>query len=219
VDLAEDLFPHDVMDPDRLDPFPLPLASMPDGWLNPAEMQLLYTLARRGEGPILEVGPWVGRSTVAIAAGIRDGGYRPFDTVDFGVTSSAEFTERFEVGVETLSDDPSVVPSIQTPGGTMAVLIENLRRRELLPYVTSIVRGDLMQVPLRQGYALIFCDAMHDAREIRLHGPLLKERLAPGGWIVCDDLTDDSLLDLARAELHLGRFFRFNQFGIGAKEV
>src|SRR5215207_804975 len=135
-----DLFPENAVNPDWLDPFPVPLTSMPDGWLNQVEMQILYSLARRGEGPILEIGSWLGRSTTAIAAGIRDGGRRAFDTVDFGITSIPEFEEKLQVGIETLSHNPTVIRSIHAPGGTTALLIENLRRNNLLPYVTSIIR-------------------------------------------------------------------------------
>src|SRR5688572_27206260 len=123
----DDLFPDFAVDLDRLDPFPIPLTSMPEGWLNQVEMQILYSLARRGNGPVLEIGSWLGRSTTAIAAGIRDGGHRAFDTVDFGITSIPEFEEKLQTGIETLSHNPIVIRSIHAPGGTTALLIENLR--------------------------------------------------------------------------------------------
>src|SRR5688500_4800072 len=44
------------------------------GWLSPREQQALYALARWSPGPILEIGPWLGRSTVCLARGVQDSG-------------------------------------------------------------------------------------------------------------------------------------------------
>src|SRR4051812_26267900 len=46
-----------------------------DGWLHPAEAAVLHHLAteaaRLGAGPIVEIGSWQGRSTVALATAAR----------------------------------------------------------------------------------------------------------------------------------------------------
>jgi predicted O-methyltransferase YrrM len=48
-------------------------------------LQLLYHLARTGRGAIVEVGPFRGGSTVALALGMRDGGNaRKFITIEQG---------------------------------------------------------------------------------------------------------------------------------------
>ena len=52
------------------------LAGTIEGWLSEPEGRLLYELARNctGRGVIVEIGSWKGRSTIALAIGLRDGG-------------------------------------------------------------------------------------------------------------------------------------------------
>lgn len=73
-------------------------------------------------------------------------------------------------------------------GGPIAILIENLRYRNLLEQVTSVVRGNVVDVPLRDSYGVIFCDAVHTEREIDVVGQTLARIARPGTWLVCDDI-------------------------------
>ena len=54
------------------------------GWLAPAEGELLYNLAKNctGKGVIVEIGSWVGKSTVHLAAGSQEGSQVPVFAVD-----------------------------------------------------------------------------------------------------------------------------------------
>src|SRR5262249_40756292 len=45
-----------------------------EGWLTSREENALYSLGRWTRGPILEIGPWLGRSTTILALGIADAG-------------------------------------------------------------------------------------------------------------------------------------------------
>src|SRR5580698_5996613 len=73
---------------------PFQLGDLPYGWLTSFEASLLFSAGRELDGPFLEVGSWVGRSTVCIARGIQS---RPiglpilFDVVDFGISDVAEW--------------------------------------------------------------------------------------------------------------------------------
>src|SRR5262245_8635890 len=65
--------------PDKLTPLP--------GWLTLGEQRTLYALAYILDGPILEIGAWIGRSTSVIARGIRDAGrYKRFVTCELNPT-------------------------------------------------------------------------------------------------------------------------------------
>ena len=44
----------------------------PNGWMSATDLKVLYNCAYRTKGPILEVGPWLGRSTSSITAAMRD---------------------------------------------------------------------------------------------------------------------------------------------------
>lgn len=177
--------------------FPVPLSSMPAGWLSITEMRILYTLAQRANGPILEIGAWLGRSTVAIAAGVRDNASNPaFDTCDFGITSAVEWNEKLQESFDPFiknTDDDIVVRSIFQTGGSIALLIDNLRKAGVLQQVTSVIRGNALAVPLRAKYSLIFCDTLHYESEIRAYGAFLNNLLVDGGWIACDDVISEEL--------------------------
>ena len=45
----------------------------PEGHVSKRQLLRLYWLALQSSGPFLEVGPWVGRSTSAIAWALRNG--------------------------------------------------------------------------------------------------------------------------------------------------
>src|SRR5687767_8828205 len=58
------------------------------GWLSPRERQVLFALGRWAPGPILEVGPWAGLSTTAIAQGIRQSReHKEFVSVELNPTT------------------------------------------------------------------------------------------------------------------------------------
>jgi predicted O-methyltransferase YrrM len=197
-----DLVFNDSINESMLLAFPVPLSLMPDGWLSPTEMRILYTLAQQTHGPVLEIGAWLGRSTLAIAAGVRDSPNIPaFDTCDFGLTSIGEWSERLQESFEPYLKDVEndiVVRSIFQTGGSIALLIDNLRKANLLKYVTSIIRGNALEVPLRNQYGFIFCDTLHYESEIRTYGAFLNNLLADGGWIVCDDVISEELGSILR---------------------
>ncbi|WP_176037874.1 class I SAM-dependent methyltransferase [Brucella tritici] len=203
ADPVDKLFRDGVFDPQNLPQLPVELSFMPDGWMSELELRLLYSLGRDSQGDFLEIGPWIGRSTTAIALGRRDGGAgtRRFDTVDYGFVSLSDFCEALNTGIGYASNDEIARPVLGN-GGSIAYLIENLRKRSLLPQITSIIRGNALEAPLRESYSVIFCDAVHSEHEIGLTGPLLAKLARPGSWLVCDDIHVDAKL-VAALEEHL----------------
>jgi LPS sulfotransferase NodH len=195
---------------DRLDPLPKLPYPYPDGWMRPIELRILYTLARRSAGPVLEVGSWIGRSSSAIAAGLRDGGRHPtpvFDIVDFGPCSAAEWQERFGQKLNLDMAGGSVAAAVFHPGGSIAVLVENLRRNALLGQVNSIVRGDLLTAPLGRRYGMIFCDAVHGPAEAARTMPRIAELAADQALLIFDDVTTEAFADTICAYLKPVRRF------------
>src|ERR1043165_174958 len=69
---------------------------LPAGWMSAFDLQVLYNVAINARPPFLEIGPWIGRSTSAICAGIRDCGIpKTFDLVDFGICGVEDYKARF----------------------------------------------------------------------------------------------------------------------------
>lgn len=166
----------------------------PHGWTNGTEVNVLYNIAKNIEGDILEIGPWLGRSTLAIAAGVRDASNtKSFDTIDYGPTSIAEWKELFDNDFSEFVNDDEIVRNIHCTGGSMGALIENIRRAGLLKYVTTFIRGNFLHVPKRDRYSMIFCDTLHDEHEVRSYSAAINTLLAPGGWLICDDVSDETL--------------------------
>jgi hypothetical protein len=81
------------------------------------------------------------------------------------------------------------------PGGTLAVLIENLRLNGMLKFTTSICRSDWIECPHGRKYGFVFIDAVHNEDEARRHVPRLKEFLLPHAVVVVDDVSEQ---DFAR---------------------
>ncbi|MBR0681313.1 class I SAM-dependent methyltransferase [Roseomonas eburnea] len=170
---------------------PFALADLPEGWFSANQVNLLYQLALATPGPILEIGPWVGRSTSVIARALRERGERiPFHTVDYGIASEAEWKALFGSSVHTKKDPDRYLRHINQPGGTIASLERNLAAQGLRDLV-EIHRGDFHAVAPEGPFALIFCDATHNRREIDRNIPALLHRLGPGGVLACDDITAD----------------------------
>ncbi|MBB3012025.1 class I SAM-dependent methyltransferase [Cupriavidus alkaliphilus] len=194
---------------DRLDALPEPMSFFPTGWMTPLELQVLYNAAKYGRGDFLEIGTWIGKSSTAIALGRRDAGdwrTRKYDAVDFGFVSLTDFCSALAVGMEYAAQDEIARP-VLTPGGTMAVLMENLRSRGLLDTVTSVIRGNAADVPVRDHYGVVFCDATHNEAEIAVVGPMLSRALRPGSWLMCDDIHEHQHLVDA-----LGKYVTFDFF-------
>lgn len=127
--------------------------------------------------------------------------------IDFGITSAAEWTERFNERFKLDKDQGRVAEAVYHPGGTIAVLIKNLKDNGLLKQVTNIIRGDFLECPIERSYGMIFCDATHDEAEIARHLPKIARLAAPGAILVFDDIaTEDSA---RQVQSHLDVKFSF----------
>lgn len=181
----------------------LPLG-FPNGWMSAKDLTLLFNAAIRTTGPVLEIGPWLGRSSSAIASGLRlraEDPARPpvpYDMIDFGITSATEWTQRFNEKFRIEKDEGRVAAAVYHPGGTIAVLIRNLKDNDLLKHVTNIIRGDFLDCPIERSYGMIFCDATHDAAEIHRHLPKIAKLAGPGCTLIFDDIVTEERADLIR---------------------
>ena len=186
------------------------------GWMSPPERQILYALARWLPGPIVEIGSWLGLSTTAIARGIRDSGHtKRFDTFDLKL--APDMYRPVENGMAFfLSDDPTplwintnhhyqneILPIISKPGGSNKILRSNLARAGLSKFVTDHV-GDFKCLPAH-ACRWVFCDTLHDLREIEANASYLRRFLAPNSILACHDMgSSPELIAALRRKIPLG---------------
>jgi hypothetical protein len=146
-----------------------------DGWLSSAEQIALYSVARWTPGPILEIGPWLGRSTVTLALGIADSekekefltrevnptleNFRPIGPEQMGFYLPADSTESMGV-CSGESFERDIKPLVSRPGGVAVRLKENLERCGVSKRV-CVSLGDFRELDARP-YRLVFTDAMQD---------------------------------------------------------
>ena len=186
------------------------------GWMTPKERQALYALARYLPGPITEIGSWIGLSTTAIARGVKDSKQpKQFRTYDLKLTEHQFRPVEGGIGMFINDGDaPSgicteesylreIKPVITAPGGSNGMLKRHLSMLGLLENVHILV-GDFRSFsPVASGF--LFCDALHDEREILANAPALKPWLLPGSILACHDVGNSKqLIDLLREQIPLG---------------
>jgi Methyltransferase domain len=179
-------------DGSKLTARPFTTESLPDGWLYGVEATVLYNAALVARGPIIEVGPWIGRSTCALAYGVRDNPLRPIlDVFDWGVASIDQCKKLWGLDPRSHPESEHVLKQILYPGGSGAVLIDNLVRRKLDQYVHMFVFGEFLEATVSRKYSVCFCDASHGIEELKRNGPHLMSMMDPDNWlIVFDDIWD-----------------------------
>ena len=182
---------------------PLPKLPLgyPNGWMSAKDLTVLHNAARRTQGDVLEIGPWLGRSSSAIATGLHARAQTgqaavKYDMIDFGITSAEEWVARFNEKFRLDKDQGRVAAAVYHPGGTIAVLIQNLKGNGLLDSVSNVIRGDFLECPIARRYGMIFCDATHDDAEIHRHLPKIAELAAPGATLIFDDIITEQRADL-----------------------
>lgn len=193
-------------------PLPKLRWQFPNGWMSASDLHFLYNIAHETKGDVLEVGPWLGRSSTAISAGLRDreaaGGERvKYDIIDYGIASADEWQARFGQPLKLSHDKGRVAEAILHPGGSNAVLINNLKQNDLLRYTNTIMRGDIVDSPIQRSYSMVFCDALHDMVEVERNMPRLAGLIAPGGVLVADDVIADDMAERIAEFLDVKRYF------------
>ncbi len=175
-------------------PLPFDRANLPEGWFSKYQVNILFQLVNLTRGPILEVGPWIGRSTAVICEALKlQESRRRFVTVDYGICSEQDWEQRFGEPVTNKSDPARYLCHINQPDGNLTSLKKNLSDRGFADLV-EIRRGDFLHEVFDTKFSLIFCDATHDNHEIDRNIPSLLSLLAPGGILACDDIRDEQMV-------------------------
>lgn len=198
-----------------------------DGWSTFDEQRALYALARFTDGPIMEIGPWLGRSTVCIARGIRDGGktkafltcelapslknFRAIGDEHVGFYYPPESEDSMGVCIREAFEN-EIKPVVGHPKTLVGLMKENLVKFGVADLVEVHV-GDFRESP-DAVYRLLFTDSMHDEKEIRRNAPDLRRFLRPGSILACHDTTEENE-QLLRELFEFGYAFKVDTLFVG----
>jgi hypothetical protein len=156
------------------------------GWLTEEEGEMLYGLAKYwpGNGRVVELGAYQGRSTVCLAAGLvaRNIRSRPLLSVDTHKGSQEHQPGGFAF-------DPTTLSRVSGAVDTLPLLIWNLKRFGLLSMVeiavqTSHQAGQSFQDDIR----LLFVDADHSPEAVQNDWTIWKKHLDPSACVVLHDV-------------------------------
>lgn len=199
------------------------------GWLSIKERKALYGLARWLPGPFLEIGPWVGLSTIIISIGIEDSktskqfitaeinprlqNYRAFDNgIGFFIPPNAPLPR----GVSSIDIfEKHIKPVLLAKDGVIGELQRNLLRYGQMSRV-EIFEGHFKDVK-KMDYRLVFSDAMHDANEITENVEVLKQFLSPNCILACHDTTPENEVLLTRL-IKFKEYTKFDSLFVGKVE-
>ena len=161
-----------------------PILAQVDGYLFPHEAVFLYWLARSGpgDGAIVEIGSFRGRSTLCFAMGVK--GRRP---------------------TEIAAVDPHVY-------GTEGDLRENLAHFGMGDIVRLVVAPSVTAARAWNGpMRVVFVDGHHERASVEADVEAWLPFLEPGGFLVLHDSTDLSSFpgpaEVVRARLRVGPDF------------
>jgi predicted O-methyltransferase YrrM len=179
-----------------------PTAQDIPGWLSNDEQKALYYLARIAPGPVMEVGAFLGRSTVTIARGIADSGrsrrflscelnptvenFRPLDEHTVGFIYPASSGAVMDT-IARSNYERYYQQYILAPGGIIGQLRANLQRHGV-DHLVEVAEGDFRQQP-KAAFSLIFSDVMHDEAELLRNIPDLRRYLDRRAILACHDTT------------------------------
>ena len=172
------------------------LADAVEGWLTPEEGRLLYNLAKTctGQGVIVEIGSWKGKSTIWLGRGSKAGGRVPIYAID-PHTGSAETWQMF--GEVWTFDE--FLANIQT--ADVAGLVIPLRQMS-----EEAARS------FDKAVELIFIDGAHEYEMVRLDFELWFPKVIDGGIMAFHDADAPGPRELVEKHVLGSRHFRHGRF-------
>lgn len=144
-----------------------------EGWLTIKEAELLYELARNctGNGVIVEIGSYKGRSTVCLALGSKSGKNVPIYSVDHH-TGSPEHRGWFGQ-INTLFD--------------FKKNIEKVGVNDLI--IPLVMQSEKAAVDFEKQIELLFIDGAHEYESVKQDFEVWTPKLINGGIIVMHDIN------------------------------
>jgi len=168
-----------------------------DGWLNPKEARLLYQLARdcKGQGAIVEIGSWKGKSTICLARGSLAGHKTKIHAID-PHTGSPEHSKQF--GVVWTFDQ--FRHNIENAGVTEMVI----------PHVDY---SDAVARKFDEPVELVFVDGLHEYEGVKIDFDSWFPKVIEHGTMAFHDTTCwPGVLKVMSEDVFKSRHFRKVRF-------
>ena len=145
------------------------------GLLQPGQEKWLFEAARDLEGEtLLEIGPWKGRSTAALA---------------LGCTQTQEIPKHI-YSIDTFLGE-SHDTNLQTADWFLDEFLDNLRRVGMADYVTALTgRSDMFYGIWRRQLDMFWIDGGHQLEVVQADFLAFFPHLRPGGLFAMHDVTD-----------------------------
>lgn len=147
------------------------------GFFSNIESRALYILSVITDGPILEIGHFLGKSTACICEALYDSQkLRTFNSYDIGFSTLEEFKDFYNGLYKRELGNPEGYDELVFSKNmtTTQIASENLKQHSLDKFV-NLITGNFIELD-KNKYDLIFCDALHDIEEIKINLPHLIER-------------------------------------------
>jgi predicted O-methyltransferase YrrM len=143
--------------------------------LHPETLRILWNLAAMSRGPILELGPYVGGSTIALAKGSRSGSGAPIITVEKGGRHGREAVPTADI----LADLRNNLARFEVANG-VTILEGHNNAPEIEEKLSSFLSGEKIGV--------LFIDA---DRKVTRDFSIYRKYLADDAFIILDDYESD----------------------------
>lgn len=169
------------------------------GWFSKNESKKLYSLGLITNGPILEIGHFLGKTTACLCEAIHDSKKeRPFYSYDLGFTSAEEFKRFYDkVHQEDVPVPSFFVDLVFSKNMTTTQLSLNYLKDIGLDNYVNLISGNFIELDHGK-YDLIFCDAVHGPNEIKINLPHIIERSAQNCIWAFHDMNQENVDDVLR---------------------
>lgn len=166
------------------------------GWLWEKEGKLLYNLARncKGKGVIVEIGSWMGKSTICLGMGSKTGNKTRIFAIDPHVGSNEE-KHRQILGVG---------------GSTFSEFEKNIKNAGLTDLVVPIIKTseDAAKIWRGEKIELLWIDGAHESDLVELDYKLWEQYLIEGGVIAFHDTDNPAVKRIVEKYVFKGDKFR-----------
>jgi SAM-dependent methyltransferase len=162
------------------------------GWFSHEDAHGLWSAAALKNGSFLEIGHYFGRSTSILCQRRQYlGGIDRFISYDLSLPTAQAFIEHFQ----PLQTEPVIIPAelaaIYAAGSTITQTAHHHLAQHGLANEVELIAGDFRQD--QHTYDFIFCDAVHNEREIAANLPDCIRLLKSGGIFTAHDVTPELL--------------------------
>ncbi len=162
-----------------------------DGWLSAQEAATLWRLAHNADGPIVEIGSYLGRSTTALALGAAAGLKAPVYAIDAFV--GPELVSRNTA----LGNEP--LPGDSTPARLRANL-DKVGVNGSVKIIEGYSNNPFVLKEVPEQISLLFVDGAHDYKSVCSDLDLYLPRIKKGGFLVMHDVCHTDVEVVRAAE-------------------